>query len=311
MKAKHHHYIERINQALDFIDQNLGMAFTLDELSAVANFSKYHFHRIFFSIVGEAPFEYVLRLRLERAASMLKMPSNNSLTEIAYQCGFSDLSIFSRNFKKHFGIPPSAYKNEAQQKSNKSQMESNSQQVASLSLPYFCPESQTIKWTSTMEFIKNVEVKDRPMMTVAYNRSLGPYAGNNALYQKHRSELFAWAASKKLLNQKGFNYLVLYHDNPTVSLNNSQRMSLCVTIPTEVETGGSIGKMEIEHGEYLICQCELAAKDFPQAWNWIYEVWFPNSNYVPAQKPYYELYPEQPKGEVFRVDFYIPVEETS
>lgn len=307
MEAKHNYYIANINKALDFIDQNLGRTLSLEELSSSAHFSKFHFHRIFQAIVGESPFQYILRLRLEKSASMMLAQPEKSLSAIAEQCGFSDLSVFSRNFKKHFETTPTNYKNQAIQKSKNRQTNSKNLPVEEKVQTYFCSELKTIKWTSQMEIIQNVEVKELPQTTVAYNRSMGPYAGNNALYQKHRGELFAWAASKELMKNENFNYLILYYDNPNVTLNDNQRMSLCVTVPPTTETDGIIGKTTIEAGKYLVCECELSAQDFPKAWDWIYGHWFPQNNFIPDDKPYFELYPEQPKGEVFKVHFCVPI----
>lgn len=84
-------------------------------------------------------------------------------------------------------------------------------------------------------------------------------------------------------------------------------MSLCVTVPEATETDGKIGKMIIAGGKYLVCEFELTAQDFPRAWDWVYGEWFPNNNYIPDDKPYFERYLEQPTGEVFKVAFYIPV----
>lgn len=297
------YYISQINKVLDYIDQHLDKTFSLEELSAQALFSKYHFHRMFTAIVGEAPFQYILRLRLEKAASMIVVAPQKSLSSIAIECGFSDLSVFSRNFKKHFNQTPTAYK-----KSNKRQIQSNEHQSLGKIAPYFCLDFRTIKWRTNMDVIKNVEVRELSTMTVAYNRSFGPYQGNNELYQKHRSELFAWAAAKGIMANQNFKYLILYHDNPNVALNDNQRMSLCVTIPPNIEPQGQIGKMDIKQGKYLVCECELTALDFPKVWDWIYGQWFVANSYIPADKPYFELYPEQPKGEVFQVHFCIPVE---
>ena len=296
------YYIERINKTIDYIDSHLANPFTLEELSCVAHFSKYHFNRIFTRVVGESPFHYILRLRLEKSASLIMYSSHRSLTDIASECGFSDLSIFSRNFKKHFNVSPSAFK-----KSNLSQIDRNLLQFKPAIDIYFCSMSKTNKWKSSMEVIKNVEIRTLDKMTVAYNRNFGPYVGNDVLYQQHRGELFAWAASKDLLRNDNFNYLIIYHDNPNVALNETQRMSLSVTIPSDVETEGVIGKMDVEKGKYLICECELSANDFSDVWDWIYGHWFPQNKFVPDDKPYFELYPEQPKGEIFKVNFCIPV----
>ncbi len=67
---------------------------TLEELASVANFSKFHFNRIFQSIVGETPFQFISRVRIEKAAMLIATNKNESISEIAYKCGFSDTQYF-------------------------------------------------------------------------------------------------------------------------------------------------------------------------------------------------------------------------
>jgi AraC family transcriptional regulator len=57
-------YIESICRVILYIEQNYNSELTLDELSKYASFSKYHFHRIFKSVVGESMGEYIRRVRL-------------------------------------------------------------------------------------------------------------------------------------------------------------------------------------------------------------------------------------------------------
>ena len=64
-------YIYRINRIFDYIESNIEKPMTLEELATIANFSKFHFNRIFHSVVGETPFQLILRLRLEKAASLI------------------------------------------------------------------------------------------------------------------------------------------------------------------------------------------------------------------------------------------------
>jgi AraC family transcriptional regulator len=70
-KPSHSEYISRINKTFDYIEANIAKPMTLEELVAVANFSKFHFSRIFQSIVGETPFQFILRVRLEKAAMLI------------------------------------------------------------------------------------------------------------------------------------------------------------------------------------------------------------------------------------------------
>ncbi len=93
-------YISRMNLVQDYIEKNIGNVFTLEELSAVSGFSKYHFHRLFGSIVNETLYSYIVRQRLERSLSALLYTPKKSITEIALDFGFSDSAMFARSFKK-------------------------------------------------------------------------------------------------------------------------------------------------------------------------------------------------------------------
>jgi len=76
-------YISRINKTFDYIDSHLDTPMNLEELAAVASFSKYHFNRIFHSIVGETPFQFIQRVRLEKAAMLMLTNSRMTVSEVA------------------------------------------------------------------------------------------------------------------------------------------------------------------------------------------------------------------------------------
>ncbi|WP_315823822.1 AraC family transcriptional regulator [Paraflavitalea speifideaquila] len=109
-------YTSRINRVMDYIDAHLESPLTLDELATVSHFSKFHFSRIFWGLTGETPFEFLSRLRLEKAASLLNMQAQMPILQIAHKCGYTDKSVFSRNFKTQFKVSPSAYRKSRQQK---------------------------------------------------------------------------------------------------------------------------------------------------------------------------------------------------
>ena len=158
-----------------------------------------------------------------------------------------------------------------------------------------------------MELNKGVEVKMLPKMTVAYIRNMGPWGGDKNEYKRLRNKLFSWAEARDLIFGKDFKYLILYHDDPKVALSDKLRMSLCITVPPETKVGGEIGKMEIGAARYAIAHFELTSNDFQTAWEWLYGQWLPDSGYELDDKPYFETYPEVPKGDKFIVDFCIPV----
>ena len=113
-------YQGRINKVMDFIELNLDKSYTLEELAEVASFSKFHFSRIFWAMRGETPFVFLNRIRMEKAASLLIMNPKETISEIAYQCGFSSLPVFSRKFIAHFDCTAMSWR-DGQKESNQSQ----------------------------------------------------------------------------------------------------------------------------------------------------------------------------------------------
>jgi len=69
---RNNQYHERVNRVLDYIGQHLHGELSLNTLSQVACFSPFHFHRIFQAVTGETLNSHVRRVRLERAALLMK-----------------------------------------------------------------------------------------------------------------------------------------------------------------------------------------------------------------------------------------------
>jgi len=300
-------YKARINKVFDYIENHIDHPFTLAELASVASFSKFHFSRIFQALVGETPFQFILRVRLEKAASLIRMSPQNTLSDIAFQCGFSDISIFSRNFKSHFGVSPSQYRMTQEEDRNLSQEDSKEHQAETPASMYFCTSSNKIKWKTNMEINKSVEVKDLPSMTVAYVRHIGPYMGDEKLFERLWNQLFAWAGPRGLLGGESFNSLIIYHDDPNVTVEDKLRLSVCITVPEDTKVDGEIGKMEVESGKCVVARFILDPSQFKTAWEWVYGQWFPTSGYQPDDKPCFEMYPEAPEDGKFTVDICVPV----
>jgi AraC-like DNA-binding protein len=100
----------RISSALDYMaqhaqDDGLG----LDQLAGVAAMSKYHFLRTFQQTVGITPHQYLLNLRLQRAALGLAT-TQQAVQQVALGAGFGDLSTFNARFRKVFGAAPVSYR---------------------------------------------------------------------------------------------------------------------------------------------------------------------------------------------------------
>jgi AraC-like DNA-binding protein len=103
----------RISDAVRRIErdaQDCGTArWSLAALAREAAMSRYHFLRVFRQAIGMTPHQYVLRMRMHRAAVRLRL-SDETVSAIAFDAGFNDLSTFNRRFRRIMGASPSAFR---------------------------------------------------------------------------------------------------------------------------------------------------------------------------------------------------------
>ncbi|MEL7121501.1 MAG: GyrI-like domain-containing protein, partial [Bacteroidota bacterium] len=280
--------------------------FTLDELASIANFSKFHFSRIFQGMTSETPFQFIQRIRIEKAGFLISH-TNDSITEIASKCGFNNLSVFSRNFKSHYQKSPSQYRKAFDENSNLSQVQSKSDQSIAPPSIYFCEHTRTYKWKTNMEQAKSIEVKQLPDIHVAYIRHKGPYAGNSELFNGLFQKLMTWAGPRGLLKFPKTKTLIIYHDDINIADQSKLRTDICITVDKDDVVDGEVGKLTLENGKYAVGYFEIKGDEFKQAWEWIFGQWLPKSGYQPDDKPCFELYPSEPKDGIFAVEICIPV----
>ncbi|HEY0610949.1 MAG TPA: AraC family transcriptional regulator [Chitinophaga sp.] len=107
--------MEVIDNILYYIQQHFDRQLSLEVLAREAHYSPYHFHRLFKQQVGEAPKQYLLRLRLEKATKELLFYPQKSVYAIAMDGGFSSQSVFARAFKAKYGLTAEQYREQALQ----------------------------------------------------------------------------------------------------------------------------------------------------------------------------------------------------
>ncbi len=97
-----------VEKAMRFIRENLTATLSLQTVADLAGFSPIHFHNCFKASTGKTVHEYVEEQRINKAANLL-VTTDRTLTEIAYECGFSSQSYFSFAFKRRTGQTPREY----------------------------------------------------------------------------------------------------------------------------------------------------------------------------------------------------------
>lgn len=109
----------RIVQAKRYIDKHYSEKIDLENISDEAHFSKFHFIRLFKSIYGKTPHQYLTKVRLEKAQQLLQQ--KKSVSEVCFLVGYDSLSTFSGLFSKAFGKSPILYVNNFTLRKNKIQ----------------------------------------------------------------------------------------------------------------------------------------------------------------------------------------------
>lgn len=103
-------YRARFRRVLEYLDRHFERGPTVEELSGVAAFSMYHFHRQFCGLFGIGVYEYIQLHRLKRASFRLAFRTSSKTIDIALASGYATPEAFARAFKKVLGQTPTAFR---------------------------------------------------------------------------------------------------------------------------------------------------------------------------------------------------------
>lgn len=101
--------VDDVKLIMNYIKNNCGRDVTLEEMAAYLNVSKGFLCRRFSRVLHMTPFEYLIRIRIEKGCEMLKN-TDLSVGEIATRCGFNSFAYFSKLFREKVGITPREYR---------------------------------------------------------------------------------------------------------------------------------------------------------------------------------------------------------
>ena len=99
---------KKLDPAIEYIAQNYNKQITNDELASLTGLSTVYFRKLFTETYHISPISYIHQLRIKKAKEMLKS-DYGSITDIAYSLGYLNIYDFSRDFKRHTGVPPSKF----------------------------------------------------------------------------------------------------------------------------------------------------------------------------------------------------------
>lgn len=245
-------YQQRFDRVIDFIGKNLDTELSLDQVSNVACFSKYHFHRLFTAYTGLSLQQYVRWLRLKRAAHQLIVDKECTIIEIALNAGFESHESFTRAFKQICGESPHEFRKNA----NWALWEKT---------PYFVPQPG--------EKSMNVTIRNMSARRLAAFE----HRGNPNKLGESANKLITWAKSKSISLKPGEAFGFAY-DDPTQVQPEEFRFDLAVTIPQTLKLTGEIVEKELPEGRYAIAIHKGSRNNIGDTVYGLYRDWLPQTN---------------------------------
>jgi AraC family transcriptional regulator len=291
-------YVSRINQVIDFIDQNLDQPISLEQLAVQAAFSKFHFHRIFVAFTGESLYRFITRLRVERAASRLLTHQTSSITEIALSCGFNDSATFARAFKQHFQVPASQWRHQEKSKIHQAPLQPDL---------YNCLQKE--RHHRDLEPLKITE-DVLTGLNIFYLRHTGAFQQNAELFLKLYESLMQKVEQTGLCLPSRSQTYVIYHDSAGITEDHHLRISMGMNISATDKMPKETQKLTLADGKYLQCRFKLKNDQYGKAWTTVFRDILPEHGYQPKDGYSFERYQQDcydQQTQSTTVDICVPV----
>ncbi|MFW6326902.1 MAG: AraC family transcriptional regulator [Bacteroidota bacterium] len=274
-------YIKRINKVIDYLEEHAGEKMTLGELAGIAGFSRYHFHRIFKIINGETLNNFMKRTLMEKAYKMLQTSKSTEITEIAFTLGYKSVANFSRDFKNFHGLTPTGVKSLTKK-----------------------PVERVIHKGGEMT-IRFRGIEYIPDKFVVFEKITSGY--NPGVISPAFDKLYRFALEKRLKIKE---FIGIGHDDPDYTPANKCRYDACMVVDRkDISHPIEYNTKTLKNGKYAVFCFEGKKEEIFRAWDYIFQKWLLNSEYLPANRPHLEvyLYSEKYKEGILKINLCLPV----
>lgn len=286
-------YHARMQRVLDYIEQHLDENLDLDELSGVAAFSKFHFHRQFNAIFGLSVHRYVQLARMKRASYKLAYRDAISVTEIAMDAGYEAPDAFARAFRQRFDQSPSQFRKSPDWDPW---------------LAAFEPLQQARNKLMQNTFaLDQVEIRTVDSIPVAIMEHRGhPNSIGSSIQQ-----FIAWRKANGL-SPKTSPTFNIFHTDPRTTPPEEYRLDLCVGTDRPFQAKGQ--KIEaglIPGGRCAVLRVVGNTDNLEPAALFLYRDWLPESGEEAGDFPLYcqrlSFFPEVPEHEAI-AELFLPLQ---
>lgn len=263
---------KKINKAIEYILHHLEDDLTVKDIANHCHFSEFYFNRMFKTVTGESVYSFIKRRRLERSAFDISTRTNQSITDIASQYGYSS-SNFSSAFKKHYKESPHSFKTTRRERMPKPIRRRE----------YFEKHTRT-------ETIEPIDI--------VYERYIGTYKDMAHQWQK-------FIEKHKVFSTENSKFIELSYDDPTITEENrciyDLGMSYYKNIPEDALT------MTIGGGTYKVFRFDDHVSQLMMTFQGLFQIWFLESSIDLDQRKIFLIYRAVDYTTLHMVtDIYIP-----
>lgn len=257
-------WINNINTALKFIEENLESDLTNDDIASKACSSKFHFLRSFNMLTGKTLSEYIKERRLTKAGKEL-VTTNEKIIDIALRFAYQTPEAFSKAFKRYHGVTPSTARNNGNLLTVTPPLQINVSLKGDSKINYTIEKKEAFKITGISREIsfENAEKEIR-----SFHKELL----DNGSFDK-MIEL-----SSAIKNLRGVSYAYNYDEGNYRYLFGIHLTNESIDIFNEV--------VEIPESHWAIFKGQCHYNNYvEEAWKKIFEEWFPATGYSHASLP--------------------------
>jgi AraC family transcriptional regulator len=280
-------YSKRFDAVLTYIDTNLEGDLSVDALSRIAKFLKFHFHRQFTAYVGMPVARYVQLMRLRRAAHRLASRELScTVLDTALDAGFDSPESFSRAFKRVFGMAPSAFRQH--------------------------PNWQI--WAATFVvsyFSRNLTMQVQIIDFVATRVAALEHRGSIGLINESVRTFTDWRKQSGQSPVSSSRTFAIPYSNPDTTPADQFRFDICGEIDEAVAPNEyGVRELVIPGGRCAVVRHVGSTDHIGETIYPIYRDWLPESGEELRDHPlffhYLSVYPETPQDQ-WQTDIYIPL----
>jgi AraC family transcriptional regulator len=294
-------YKDRINRVIDYIDSHLETGVAVNELSVVACFSQFHFHRIFLAHIGMSAGKYIRLMRFKKVSYQLAFRPRLSITDISFSAGFASTASLSREFKHAFGLSPSQFRKELDWPKWQALFDLQYAPV----FEYLSQQQRHFMQNKLGHAEVNIVHLDAIRVAVKEHR------GDPNTVMQSVTTLIKWRKRVGLSPKVSATYNILY-DDPQCVESADFRMDICAQTNKELaeNTEGIVVKV-IPSGKCAVLRHIGSDQLLAQSFEYLYAQWLPQNGENLRDDPCFlhriNLYPDVPEQQSI-IDIYLPLQ---